>query len=587
MVVSLYISLLIILISYLLLRNYKMDSKYKFLIVMGINLLCLAILVYPLFDIEDITLRITNSIYFALKSITLNEEITILNNISLTNFFGWFYFLWVNVFLISLPVFTVSTLISFISDLFTDLKLRKIKNKHLYIFSEMNDKSLTIAKYYANNQDSAIIFLNALNKEENEDYSFKAIKLSETINEINLNNYQNNITLYMISDDEEQNLNNTLEIIDKYKTKSMMIYVINNTKEAPTILDSTDKGLLKVEVVNETERAIFSLLDNSPLYINTVNNQISLLIVGCGVVGKEFLKDATWCGTLIGYKFKALVIDLKADEIKENLEIENPDFLKNYDITFLNCDIKSKKAMDAIRKTKDINYVLVSMETDGKNLDTAIELRKLFIRENERKPIINIWIQSEFKRYQINKLVNEKNDLYEINAFGSINDMYFENRIVDSDIEKLAIKIHLAYDKDINNYYLNDYNKRSSRASAIHVKYKLYSILKEKYTNNLNEDLKLFREMYNKKIEDSLAKNEHDRWNAYMRTIGYTCSTIKEVKEYYPLIHDHRDFLGRRHPALVPFEKLDSVSKKLQNMGINKDLRKSDYDIVKMMLNKF
>ena len=94
---------------------------------------------------------------------------------------------------------------------------------------------------------------------------------------------------------------------DKYKTKSMMIYVINNTKEAPTILDSTDKGLLKVEVVNETERAIFSLLDNNPLYINTVNNQISLLIVGCGVVGREFLKDATWCGTLIGYKFKALV----------------------------------------------------------------------------------------------------------------------------------------------------------------------------------------------------------------------------------------------------------------------------------------
>ena len=58
-------------------------------------------------------------------------------------------------------------------DLENNNGFKKIKNKHLYIFSEMNDKSLTIAKYYANIQDSTIIFLNALNKEENEDYDYK------------------------------------------------------------------------------------------------------------------------------------------------------------------------------------------------------------------------------------------------------------------------------------------------------------------------------------------------------------------------------------------------------------------------------
>ncbi len=39
--------------------------------------------------------------------------------------------------------------------------------------------------------------------------------------------------------------------------------------------------------------------------------------------------------------------------------------------------------------------------------------------------------------------------------------------------------------------------------------------------------------------------------------------------------------------ALVPFEELDNVSRQLQNIGINKNLKESDHDIVKMMLNEF
>ena len=290
---------------------------------------------------------------------------------------------------------------------------------------------------------------------------------------------------------------------------------------------------------------------------------------------------------MIGYRFKALVIDIKADEIKKNIEIETPELLNNYNITFVNADIKSPDAIEAIKQVNDINYILVSMETDNKNLDTAIDLRRLFIKDYERKPIINIWIQNEYKKQQVNKLINENQTAYDINAFGSVKDMYFDNKIVDSDIEKIGEKIHKAYGGNPADYYLNEYNKRSSRASGLHVKYKLYSILRENYSNNLNENLKMFREIYTEELEEILAKNEHDRWNAYMRTIGYTKATIDDVKKYYPILKDHRDYLGRRHPALVPFEELDNVSRQLQNIGINKNLKESDHDIVKMMLNEF
>ena len=227
------------------------------------------------------------------------------------------------------------------------------------------------------------------------------------------------------------------------------------------------------------------------------------------------------------------------------------------------------------------------METDNKNLDSAIDLRRLFIRDYERKPIINIWIQNEYKKEQVNKLINENQTAYDINAFGSIKDMYFDNKIVDSEIEKIGEKIHKAFHGNPADYYLNEYNKRSSRASGLHVKYKLYSILRENYSNNLNENLKMFRKIYTEELEELLAKNEHERWNAYMRTIGYTKATIDDVRNYYPILKDHKDYLGRRHPALVSFEELDNVSKMLQSIGINKNLKASDHDIVKMMFNNF
>ena len=597
MIITFILSVVITIIGCTLLKKCKIDAKYRFLLIMGIGLLSLGILVFPLLDFKDNAIKLTNALYYALKSITLNEDIEVLSEINLHSAFGWIYFIWINLFLIALPFFTVSTLIAFIGELFTNYKFRKLKNKNLYFFSEMNEKSIMIAKCYANN-NNVVIFTNVENNKWNKSDGFKSIKLSEKINEVNLNNY-NNITVYLISKNEEQNLNDALEIMEKYKNEKIKVYVINNTEEAPIILDSANREIIKklkendnkeyvnVEIVNEAERAIFNLLDKKPLYAGTIDNTISLLIIGLGQVGKEFLKDALWCGMMIGYRFKALVIDIKADEIKKNIEIETPELLNNYNITFVNADIKSPDAIEAIKQVNDINYILVSMETDNKNLDTAIDLRRLFIRDYERKPIINIWIQNEYKKQQVNKLINENQTAYDINAFGSIKDMYFDNKIVDSDIEKIGEKIHKAYGGNPADYYLNEYNKRSSRASGLHVKYKLYSILRENYSNNLNENLKMFREIYTEELEEVLAKNEHDRWNAYMRTIGYKKATIDDVKKYYPILKDHRDYLGRRHPALVPFEELDNVSRQLQNIGINKNLKESDHDIVKMMLNEF
>ena len=288
---------------------------------------------------------------------------------------------------------------------------------------------------------------------------------------------------------------------------------------------------------------------------------------------------------MVNYKLKILVIDTKADAIKDNIEVEAPELIKNYDITFLNADIKSKIAINKIRERNDINYILVSMETDDKNIEAAMMLRTIFLREFMREPIINLWVLNEYKRKQISNIVNEKNNSYNLNTFGNIEDLYYENNIVNSSLEKLAIELHLLYnpsDVNLEKYNMYEYNKRSSRASALHIKYKIFSILKEEYSPDMKKNLKLFREKYSDKIEDLLVRNEHDRWVAYTRSIGYTCASISEVEKYYKKVNYYVYYLAKKHPALVDFDKLDKLSKELSKITKrNVDLIDSDRQIVR------
>ena len=47
--------------------------------------------------------------------------------------------------------------------------------------------------------------------------------------------------------------------------------------------------------------------------------------------------------------------------------------------------------------------------------------------------------------------------------------------------------------KNLDNFYKKNYNIKSSRAFALHIKYKIYSVLKDKYTGNIDEDIKNFK----------------------------------------------------------------------------------------------
>ena len=166
-------------------------------------------------------------------------------------------------------------------------------------------------------------------------------------------------------------------------------------------------------------------------------------------------------------------------------------------------------------------------------------------------------------------------------------EMYRQKPIIHSKIEEIAKQVHSTYDpEDMKNglkrFYQLEYNKKSSRAVAIHLKYKFYSILGNIYDGNFEEDfennVKKILEVYkkviheNKRLQEILIQNEHERWNAYTRADGFQLIKAEEVKKYKEITKSSKHMVAKLHPALVQFEELKNIQEELHENYIQSDI---------------
>lgn len=604
----LIIAIIVFFIVGFLIKKKKVKNKI-FVSLVGTTV-ALAVLVFPLYKGNHIISQMVFSILYAIQTIFLSQDFELIGQIELNNnLIHLIYVVVIYVIFFLQPLTTATAIISLLTDYISKIQLHLARKKKALVFSEINEKTLAIARKEGKEKGVLLLFL--YDSEINEIYikeikKLKGIVLSRDITDIQIDN--NNITYYLFSNNQEKNLKDALGLLsERHRRKKVQMYVLSNSEEARLILDSCDKKGVQLELINEADRVIYNHLYTVPLYKQAINNQISILIVGCGKIGTEFLKAATWCGQMINHKLNINVIDINANKIKEKLDITCPELLANYNYNFIEADIYSKKAIEELDKLKyqNINYILVALEDENKNIEVAVFLRKYFLRQDtisySRMPEINLWIENDTKKTQIDLLnykekKGEEDIIYSYNltSFGSINEMYVEKPIIHSEIEELAKQVHCVHEKnDIQNklkdFYDIEYNKKSSRAVAVHIKYKIYSILKDRYIGNLEDDLRNNLErvleqysivVQNEEILQSLAKNEHDRWNAYMRTDGYRKVEKEEVEKYKAFAKKTKHFMARLHPDIVPFEQLDEITKSFdENMVINTEniLRKNIY----------
>ncbi len=576
-----FISSLFIFLAFLILAFLTRNKQVKSLLIVTIGTLIAAfLLVFPLYE-QELFLNFFQSFIFVIELPTLSEDVLDFYDKLQTIFPLYRYLLYI--YYILAPILTVSVLFTFIRNKILLLRSASKTSKTVHIFSELNEKSFKLAKTIKTKDNIVII----CNPNEKYGYNYEAkirdiMLIQRKMNDINIKKYYGKIKFYAIEENEDINLNHTLQFINNYRntTKNITFYLFSNSKTASILLDSIDKGNIETIIVNELEKIVYNVLDQKPLYLYANNKHISVLLVGCGDVGMQFLKTIIWCGQMIDYTLEIKVIDEKATEIENKLLFECRELnSNNYNLKFYETNVFVKEENLPL---ENANYIIVALGDDVKNIEVAIKLRNYYSKNNT-SPFIGLVTKNEEKQKLIINLKNEKEDAYNLYPFGSIKELYGTKYILNENIEKLAKKVHLFYDKDdvnFKNYNKLEYNKKSSRAVALHLKYKIYSVIEKIDIQEFESKLK------DKKIVDLLAENEHNRWISYERSNGYQKATIKDVLEYKSKVNNHIYHLAKLHPCLIPFKDLDKLSQELSKIFEKEfDFKSNDYDIVLNIVN--
>lgn len=463
------------------------------------------------------------------------------------------------------------------------LKLVCRGRRNIYVFSCFNENAEMIMKdIYANDKKAVFVLYENDKIPQEIDYTHIVnIKQSMLTKAWNINLRHKDIYYFNIYEEGDKNINKGLELINAYagekRQEHIHIYIFSEVPEIDDmILDTGDKGNIDIRIIDKYRLAAYKLLMEKPLYhvIRPEKNVLSVLIVDFGKIGREILSAALWNGQLLNVRLKINIITKEKEKNINYIQMYYPEVLDGeYDINFWEVDIDSVECESLLKAhCRDTNYVIVCRENDSLNLQTALFLRKYFYKADGcyfNKPFIALYINSDERNIAI-KNIREKNVRYDLYPFGSNMELYTYQELIESKLENLARNVHLAYaeifqvgkviniKEELRNYNRLEVTKKSNRAAALNLQYKLWQIGYE-YTEEdvADERNELVDYLKMDELED-LARVEHDRWMAFYRTEGWSAISIEEAKTegYQKLSNNGKSALLMLHPDICPYEEI-------------------------------
>lgn len=471
------------------------------------------------------------------------------------------------------------------------------RKRPLYIFSDCSPDSMVLAKSIRANVPSCdMIFAD---REESEDYaeeieSLRAVRYPASIQELPVVHRKNKDVYYFCMEEDDEDLNNALHLITRYEEqdktmqKHIHIFVLSEQKDVDVMLDSTNKGLIDIHVVNVPERIAYRLLDEHPLYEHIKDGRVTILLAGLTPVNIALLKAICWCGQMGAYaRPKIFAAGIQSSGIERSLRHEVPDlFTGGYDLTFLHCADLTELYQRVRQEAISAHYISVAMEDDSRSLDVALSLRRIFYRADDtftNCPPIFTLIQDHEKRAMVAQLktphTNEKRRVsYHLTPFGDTAEILSYESLVHDPLDALAKNVHLTYssifsedgridvESELEKYNLLEVNKRSNRANALHIRYKL-ALVGLDYTGRPDVQEMDLRQYLTPERVEIMQRAEHDRWMAFLQTEGWTGASLEQVEAYRRAEISggtHKCDLMKMHPYIQGFEGLAELSEMLE-----------------------
>lgn len=509
------------------------------------------------------------------------------------------------------PLLTVIAALSIFKDTVAQLKYTLAFGRKAHVFSHLNSKSVCLAKDIRKNDKKAVIvFLNEKKNSSATDSqsltadarSIKALFSRKSVFEFHCMSHKNP-NIYLIDNNEADNVKNGLDFFKKNKDKSCAVYVFSSLESSETFIDALDKKGAKatVSLVNYAEIIAYDILSKYPMFRSADNcgsDTMSVLVIGTNSVGAEFAKASLWCGIMNTRKLSVRIMD--SDERKRRFESNSVNIKESFkkagidiDYEFVGTDIADGGFSEILSGYANANYVVISADSDELTVNIALNYYKQYVRNSiknnnyspDRIPTV-IPVISNINYYDM--LLSEKDVFH---PYGAFKDIYKINIINEWPIDTMSKLIHYLY-SDKNPEAYNAYNslpekeKRSNRANAVHYIYKMKDLgidfclsdnneLKKKYESEGKtvlpfSDLKSYLgkpDKDNRSKSEKTVITEHNRWCAFQILNGWETWSIGDIENTMAVSDEnskiHKMPSALYHGCIAPYEELKTLGEKL------------------------
>ena len=414
---------------------------------------------------------------------------------------------------------------------------------------------------------------------------------------------QSILNFYLIEEDEGEKIRYATTVIKKYDSAENTLYLFSSAVQCRLLFEAKPNTALHVIRVNDIRSLIYHNLDVYGIRLFHKarvynNNTISAVIVGLGRYGTELLKALTWYCQVAGFALKVNVYE-KRETAEQEFTAMCPELMAmnrneiegeaHYDITFHSgVDVATASFLSDLAKVSDATYIFVSLGTDDQNIAVAEQIRALYAGINHRfhpdietvvydpqlrKSMGYTWnahgILNEPRDKEADGVRNYKGQPYRIHMIGDLESFYSTETVIDSPLVTSGLHIHLRYTvalefqrareakgapltgeeeaaifakadpATVKEFWQKEYCYRSSVAKALAENLRV-RLDAAGYLKLLGNDTPWAERRFEERI--AIGTVEHVRWNAYMRTEGYSKGP--------------RNDLAKRHPNLVPTKEL-------------------------------